>query len=58
MIDYDKLREDLKNDSLGAFFVGGFGGALIKSFDLDDATDDELIKIARERGIDIEKYRK
>jgi len=58
MIDYEKLREDLKNDSLGAFFGGGFGGALIESFNLDDATDDELIKIARDRGIDLNKYQK
>lgn len=58
MFDFEKLREDLKNDSLGAFFGGGFGGALIESFNLDDATDDELIKIARDRGIDLNKYQK
>lgn len=33
-IDIEKLREDLKNDSLGAFFGGGFGGALIEASDL------------------------
>ena len=57
MIDFKRLREDLKNESLGAYFGGGFGAGLIESFDLDDATDDELIKIARERGIDLNKYK-
>ena len=28
IIDVDKLREDMRNEDLGAFFVGGFGGAV------------------------------
>ena len=28
-IDIESLRNDLKNDSLWAFYGGGFGGALI-----------------------------
>ncbi len=55
-IDYDRLREDLKNEALGAFFGGGFGGALIESFDIDNASDDELISIAQQMHIDLDKY--
>ncbi len=55
-IDYDRLREDLKNETLGAFFGGGFGGALIESFDIDNASDDELISIAQQMHIDLNKY--
>lgn len=55
-IDYDRLREDLKNEALGAFFGGGFGGALIESFDIDNASDDELISIAQKMHIDLNKY--
>ena len=55
-IDYDRLREDLKNEALGAFYGGGFGGALIEAFDIDNASDDELISIAQQMHIDINKY--
>ncbi|MBR3343482.1 MAG: hypothetical protein IKG34_04715 [Solobacterium sp.] len=55
-IDIEKLREDLKNDSLGAFFGGGFGGALIEASDLWHASDEELIEIARRKGTDLRSY--
>ena len=51
-IDIEKLREDLKNDSLGAFF----GGALIEASDLWHASDEELIEIARRKGTDLRSY--
>lgn len=55
-IDYDKLREDLKQDSYAAAFIGGFGGALMESIDIDDAEPDELIRIAKDRGVDFSDY--
>ena len=55
-IDYEKLREDLKNDSLGAFFGGGFGGAIFEAADIDKAPDEQLIEIAERKGIDLRKY--
>ncbi len=55
-IDIEKLREDLKNDSLGAFFGGGFGGALMEAADVKHASDDELKEIARRRGVDLRSY--
>lgn len=55
-IDIEKLREDLKNDSLGAFFGGGFGGALIEASDIRLASDEELIEIARRKGTDLRSY--
>ena len=56
MIDYEALREDLKQESLGAFFVGDFGGALIETSYIEKANPDELIKLAKQQGIDIHKY--
>ena len=56
-IDIEQLRKDLMNDSYGAIFGGGFGGALFESFDIEKATPDELIEIARRKGIDLSKYR-
>ena len=55
-IDIDKLREDLENDSYGAFYGGGFGGALIEAFDIEGASPEELVEIALEKGIDLTDY--
>lgn len=56
IIDIDELRKDLINDSYGAFFGGGFGGALIESFDLQNASDEEIIRIAQNKGVDLSNY--
>jgi len=55
-IDIEKLRDDMKNDSYGAFFGGGFGGALIEAFDIERMSDEGLVEIACQKGIDIRKY--
>ena len=56
-IDVDKLREDLKQECYGAFFCLFIGGALIESFDIENASDEEIIDKAKSKGIDIEDYR-
>ena len=55
-IDIEKLREDLKQECYGAFFVGGFGGALMESFDFEKASPEELVEIAEKKGIELKKY--
>ena len=55
-IDIERLREDLRSECMGAYFGGGFGGALVQSFDVDSASPAKLIAMAREMGIDIELY--
>lgn len=55
-IDVDELRDDLRNECLGAFFGGGFGGALVESFDVDRATPEELVEMAQRQGIDLRRY--
>lgn len=55
-IDIEELREDLLNESYGAFFGGGFGGALMESFDIRNASAEELIHIAKNKGIDLRRY--
>ncbi len=55
-IDIESLRNDLKNNSLGAFYGGGFGGALIESFQIDKASDEEIIRLANKMNIEIEDY--
>ena len=56
IIDIDRLREDLRSDDLGAYFGGGFGGALMEAFDVDRATPEELVQIAQDKGIDLRRY--
>lgn len=55
-IDVDELRDDMRNECLGAFFGGGFGGALVESFDVDKATPEELVEMAQRQGIDLRRY--
>ena len=56
IIDVDKLREDMLNEEYGAFFVGGFGGALAESVEIERASDEELVDMALKQGIDLRKY--
>lgn len=55
-IDIEKLREDLINYFEGAFFVGGFGAALIDVAEIEKADSEKLIKIAEENKFDLRKY--
>ena len=42
-IDVDRLRDDMRDECLGAYFGGGFGAAHIESFDVDRATPEKLV---------------
>ncbi len=55
-IDIEKLRDDMKNDSYGAFFGGGFGGALIEAGDVERASPRELVEMAERKGINLMDY--
>lgn len=55
-IDVEKLRETLKQECYGAFFGGGFGGALVESFDLEGASPEETVAVALDKEIDLSKY--
>ncbi len=55
-IDIERLREDLKQECYGAFFGGGFGGALMESFDVEHASPQKLVEMARDMGIDLRNY--
>ena len=56
IIDIARLRQDLEDECYGAFFGGGFGGALMESFEIEDASPEELIQIARRNNVDLEQY--
>lgn len=56
IIDVDELRNDLINESMGAFFGGGFGGAFVEGMDIRNASDEEVVNIALRKGIDLSMY--
>lgn len=55
-IDVDALRHDMKEEAMGAFFVGGFGGAALEASDIDNMSDEEVIEKAKRDGINLRKY--
>lgn len=57
-IDVDRLRDDLISDCEAAYFVGGFGGAIIDMDEVENATDEEVVKLAIQNRIDINNYKK
>lgn len=56
-IDIDALKRDMQSNLYGAYFGGGFGGAMISAFDLERATPEQLVESALKQGIDLRKYR-
>lgn len=55
-IDVDSLRKDLLDDCYGAYFGGGFGAALVESFDVEKMSAEELVEYAISKGVDIRRY--
>ena len=56
-IDYDRLRSYLINFFEWAYFVGGFGAALMDVEEVRRASNEELVKIAIQKGFKIENYK-
>lgn len=55
MIDYEKLRKDLSEDSYAAAF-SGFGAFFLDAVDVEKASDEELLEIAKRRGVSLNKF--
>ena len=54
-IDFDKLRQDLL-DYFGTAMTMGFGAAIIDISKIENASNEELINIAKQNGFDLNKY--
>ena len=58
--DYDikRLRRDLADEfgAQGAAFSGGLG--FMEMMEVESASPEKLLKIARQEGVNLEKYRK
>ena len=57
-IDIEKLRNDIKEECEGAFFAGGFGAALLDSYEVEKASAEKLVSMAEQMGINLNEYRK
>ena len=55
-IDIERLRNDMKEECFAAYFGGGFGAALIESFDVDKASSEKLVEMAKRQGINLGDY--
>jgi len=56
-IDYEKLRKKLAFRDFLAGLIGGTHAAVGDCVNAHNATPEQLIAIARRRGINLEKYR-
>lgn len=54
-IDFDKLRQDLI-DYFGTAMTVGFGAAIIDISKVENASNEELINIAKQNGFNINNY--
>ena len=56
MIDYDALREALRDECFAACFDGGIGPAIMDALSAEDMSPEELVRVARLWGIDIRRF--
>lgn len=56
--DYERLRKDLANDygAMGASFLGGLG--FVNMMEAEDASHEELLKMAKREGYNLNRYKK
>ena len=55
--DYKRLRKDLENEygAQGIAFSGGFG--FMQMMEASTASEKELLEMAKDEGLDLEKYK-
>lgn len=55
MIDFERLRRDLAEDRYAGAFAG-MPAMLMEAWEIEDASERELLELARWEGIDPEDY--
>ena len=56
MIDYEALRDALRDECFAAYYGGGIGPALMDALNVDTMSPDELIRTARQWGVDVSRF--
>lgn len=49
--DIEQLRKELEEDSCALAFAGGCPAAMLEVSDIESASDEEIIRMAKERGL-------
>ncbi len=57
-MDIERIRKDLLDNLKGAYFIEGYGGAIMEAHDIENVSPDEIIELAAEQGLDPNKYRR
>lgn len=55
LINTDRLREDLEEDSYAGAFAG-MTAMIVDAWDVQDASPEEVVQMAIDRGFDLEEY--
>lgn len=55
IIDIDQLRKDMMDD-YGTAMFNDFPMAVMELSEIERASDEELLEIAQNRGVDLEEY--
>ena len=56
MINYDAIREALKDECFAACFGGGIGPAIMDALSVEDMSPEELVRVARLWGVDVDRF--
>ena len=56
MIDYNALREALRDECFAAYFGGGIGPALMDALSVVDMSPEELVRASQLWGIDVDRF--
>ena len=55
MIDFERLRRDLADDRYAGAFAG-MPAMMMEAWGIEDASERDLLDMARSEGIDLEEY--
>lgn len=56
MIDYDALREALRDECYAACFGGSIGPAIMDALSVGDMSPEDLVRAAQLWGIDVDRF--
>lgn len=56
MIDIERLRKEMLDDCLAMVFGAGIGAGIWEAAEIETASPEKLIEMARQQGIDLSRF--
>ena len=56
MIDIERLRKEMLDDCLAMVFGAGIGAGFWEAAEIETASPEKLIEMARQQGIDLSRF--